>query len=179
MIVVQTLVDKRARGFLLFSIFIALLWLVMLFFVVDLATLYNQNAKDSETAETLLRRKAESPSQLKRAPEVYVYLESNQTLAAASLQRNITTIAADLNVGIRSFETIAPRADDPTGRLAAEVQFEIDENQVAAFLHTIENFKPAIMIEHLSLQATKDRDGKAINHLQGSGVFVAAWQVAP
>lgn len=177
--VIHKLMDQRARGFMLFSIFLALLWLVVIFIVVDLATLYNQNMRDSEVAETLLQKKAETPSQPKMTPEFYVYLESNQTLAAASLQRNVTKIAADLNVEIRSFETIAPRSDDPPGRLAAEIQFEIEERQVAAFLHRIENFKPAIMIEHLALQATKDRDGNLVSHLQASSLLVSAWQVSP
>ena len=176
---IRTLMDQRARGFILFSVFIALLWLVALLFIVDLIALYNQNARDTETATMLSQKKANAPAQIKMTPALYVYLEANQTLAAASLQRNITKIATDLEVRIRSFETMASRADDPPGRLAAEIQFEIDESHVTSFLHSIENFKPAIVIERLSLQAPKDRETRANNRLQGSIDLVSAWQVAP
>lgn len=176
---IHALGDKRARPFLLLVIFLGMLWLVTILYVIDLAALHFQNTKDAETFEILARKISASPSKAVTDPGDYVIREANQSLAAASLQKNVTAIAANLDVTLRSFETIGPRQEDPTGRIAAEIQFEIDERQLALFLFTIENFKPAIIIEHLSLQATKDRDAAATNRLQGSGIVVSAWQVSP
>lgn len=179
MITLTALADKNARPFLLYSIFIGLVWLIAINYVFNIISLYSQNARDAEVLIHLTQKLSEAPPKSILDPQVYIIRDANQSLSAATLQKTMSMIASDLDVTIRSFETIAPRPEDPTGRLAAEFQFELDERKLALFLHRIENFKPAIIFEHISLQATKGRDTVTTNRLQGTGIVVSAWQASP
>lgn len=179
MMALRLMTDIRARPALLFGAFVVAFALFSLFSLFDTASMLMQNKQDAQRLAQLKERSIVSPEHATPVPESYVITENNHNLAAAAFQKTLSTLALELGITLQSVETRTPQPDDPPGQILAEIQFEVDEHQLGAFLHKIENFKPAIIFDRLLLAAAKDRDAQTSPRLQGTARVISAWRAHP
>jgi len=175
----HVITDPRARSALLFTAFLILLALFSCLSVIDAVSLFFRNKENTALITQLKEKISTAPVPPAPLPAAYLIIEVNQTLAAATLQKNISTLASELGIVLQSVETRQPQTDDPPGSVAVDIQFELDETKLGAFLHKVENFKPAMIIDHLMLAAPKERNAQAAPRLQGSATVIAAWRALP
>jgi len=92
-----------------------------------------------------LRRESEPANEL-------VFQADNAGIAAAELQRTVTSIAARTGSLLRSTQAL-PQSDDAPNRIAVRVNLVAGMEDLARTIHALESAKPYLFIDNMAIRA--------------------------
>ncbi len=161
---------------------IGLLVLMAVSIVTSIASLFDQlNERSASQAtlrqfETRIARQPETTKLLKLKPEDYRLPVTSASLAAADLQKRMSTAFAANGGTVLSTEIIPNDASDSPPRVGLSVGFIIDEAALQAALYIIETARPAIAIDGVTLRPMPQPDAATTApKLQGNLSVSALW----
>lgn len=170
---------RRLAPLAIFAIVIVLLVASAVISMTDLIALRGSLSADTELLAKLKQRAARSDGKAALDPHDYVVEVPSQGIATADLQRRVSEILRSAGADLQLSEIIPSTSEGEVGRLAIAVNFEIGESRIVDLLHAVENAKPALLIERLSLRTLASGQGANQHRLQGTATIAAAWRAAP
>lgn len=169
---------RRLVPLAIFAILILILISSAITTIVELVASRNALAAESELLGKLKERAAKSDGQAALDPADYVFAAPSQGVATADLQRRVSEILVSSGADLQLSEIIPADAEGDVGRLAIAINFEIEEAKLAELLYALENARPALLIERLSVRVLGAGQGVTHPRLQGTATIVSAWRIA-
>lgn len=174
----MVLIGRRAAPLVVFAVLVLVLILSAVFSIADLVASRNALASETDLLTKLQDRAARKDGKATINPPDYVFVAASQGVATADFQRRISELLMATGADLQLSEVITADADGDVGRLAIAINFEIEETKLDALLFAIENAKPALMVERLSVRTLNTGQGTARTRLQGTATIIGAWRPA-
>lgn len=171
-------IGRRAAPLLAFAVLFLILILSAVLSFADLIAARNALTEETELLTKLQDRAARKERKSDIDPSDYIFVAASQGVATANLQRRISELLAASGADLQLSEVIPIDPEGDVGRLVIAINFEIDEANLDAVLFAIENAKPALTIERLSVRALNAGQGAAGPRLQGTATVIGAWRNA-
>lgn len=144
--------------------------------VNDLITMRSTLSADQELLAKIKDRVAQSEGLAPLDPSVYLIDATTQSIAAGEMQRLVSVLFADAGADLQLKDIIPAEPDGDAGRLAIAINFEIEESRLPDLLDRVENSKPALLIERLSVRILTNSQTPDGRRLQGTATLVGAWR---
>lgn len=170
---------RRLAPIVLFAIVILSLVLSAVMSIADMVALRDTLATETELLTKLKQRARQTNGDAKRDPHDYVFEAPSQGVATGELQRRVSDILNASGADLQLSEIIPAPSEGDVGRLAIAVNFEIDEARMIDLLYAIENAKPALLVERVSLRTLASGEGARHRNVQGTATVSAAWKARP
>ena len=161
---------------LTFAITILFLLVASLISVSDIITMRSTLSAEKELLAKIKDRVAQNAGSAPIDPKVYLIDSTTQSIAAGEMQRLVSVLFADAGADLQLKEIIPGEADGDVGRLAIAINFEIEESLLPDLLYSIENSKPALLIERLSVRILTNSQTPDGRRLQGTATLIGAWR---
>lgn len=171
---VETL--RKIAPVLTFGLAFLLLLTTSIVSINEIATMRATLAADKELLAKIQERVTKSEGAAPLDPKTYLIDAASPSIAAGEMQRIVSSLFAESGADLQLKDIIPPEVDGDAGRLAIAVNFEIEEDRLPDLLYKIENTKPALLIDRLSVRILTNSQTPEGRRLQGTATLVGAWK---
>ena len=161
---------------LIFAIVIIGLIFSALTTVSDIMTLRSTLKAETELLAKIKDRVSRKDGTASLDIHAYLIDASSQGVAMGELQRLVSDIVNAAGADLQLKDVMPAEPDGDAGRLAIAINFEIEDDRLPDLLYGLENAKPALLIERLSLRILTNAQSSTARRLQGTATLVAAWR---